>query len=323
MLQQTQVSTVIPYYQRFMVVFPDIRRLAAANIDDVLHLWAGLGYYARARNMHKTAVQISRNYGSEFPTELDKLMSLPGIGRSTAGAILSLSGGEPHPILDGNVKRVLSRYYAVKGWPGSAAVSKVLWNLAERNTPRSRGADYTQGIMDLGAMVCTRRRPHCDQCPLRDDCLAHTAERETAYPERKAKTEKAHKSTNMLVVRYGSKIYLEKRPEDGIWGGLYSFPEVKSKDHIPLWIKTTFKSSPSDITALAEVKHSFTHLDLDIQPFVVWLKEEPADTSRETASIWHEPGSLLNVGVAAPISGLIQTLTTAGCIGSKVVLLSA
>ncbi len=309
MLQQTQVSTVIPYYQRFMQAFPNVRQLASANVDNVLHYWSGLGYYARARNMHKAARLVCSEYGGKMPTDLNTLMLLPGIGRSTAGAILSLSGGDPHPILDGNVKRVLSRFYAVKGWPGKSATAKRLWTLAEHNTPKSHGADYTQGIMDLGATVCTRSRPLCGQCPLQRECLAHATGKEKEFPERRPKKIKEQKSTNMLLVRHGAKIYLERRPREGIWGGLYSFPEVASEDQIPIWIRTVFKSEVTSIKAVSVMRHSFTHFDLNIHPFLVSLNIEQAAISEELGSIWYKPGSMAKIGIPAPITDLIQTVT--------------
>ena len=308
MLQQTQVSTVIPYYQSFMQEFPDVRQLASAHIDNVLHYWSGLGYYARARNMHKAARLVCSEYGGAMPTDLNMLMSLPGIGRSTAGAILSLSGGDPHPILDGNVKRVLSRFYAVKGWSGKSATAKRLWTLAEHNTPKYRGADYTQGIMDLGATVCTRSRPRCGQCPLQRECLAHATGKEKEFPERQPKKIKEQKSTNMLLVRHGAKIYLERRPREGIWGGLYSFPEVESEDQIPIWIRTVFKSEVASIKTISVMRHSFTHFDLNIHPFVVRLNIEQAAIPEELGSIWYKPGSMAKIGIPAPITDLIQTI---------------
>jgi A/G-specific adenine glycosylase len=182
MLQQTQVNTVISYYQRFMQYFPEVQTLAAASLDEVLHCWTGLGYYARARNLHQAAQQICTEYGGELPTDFKKLMRLPGIGRSTAGAILALAHEQRHPILDGNVKRVLCRYYAVEGWAGETKVADQLWRLAEKNTPTKRVAAYTQAIMDLGATVCTRSHPHCVLCPFSQDCTAHQNGWETAYP---------------------------------------------------------------------------------------------------------------------------------------------
>ena len=199
MLQQTQVTTVIGYFERFMQRFPDVVTLANAPQDDVLHLWTGLGYYARARNLHKAAQQIATDHGGEFPQTLEQVMALPGIGRSTAGAILSIACGKSHPILDGNVKRVLARYYAIEGWPGKRAVEDTLWQHATENTPATRTNHYTQAMMDLGAMICTRSKPACDKCPLQSDCIAYAQGKQNEYPGKKPKKTLPVKSTVMWI----------------------------------------------------------------------------------------------------------------------------
>ena len=187
MLQQTQVTTVIPYFEKFMTKFPNVQSLAMANVDQVLHLWTGLGYYARARNLHKTAIIICEQYSARFPCDIDTMQSLPGIGRSTAAAILSIANGAHHAILDGNVKRVLTRLHTVDGWPGENKVMQQLWQLAEQYTPKKRVADYTQAIMDLGATLCTRSKPTCEQCPAQNQCLSFLQSRQTEFPNKKPK----------------------------------------------------------------------------------------------------------------------------------------
>ena len=226
MLQQTQVQTVIPYYERFMQSFPDLQSLADADIDAVLQHWSGLGYYARARNLHKAAGAIRDNFAGEFPTAFDDVVELPGIGQSTAGAILAIAGNQRHAILDGNVKRVLARHAAVAGWPGKTDVSKQLWALAEARTPQQRVADYTQAIMDLGATLCTRSKPNCAACPVASDCAARIADDVAAYPGRKPKKAKPLRQTTMVIAVNGAAVFLQRRPPVGIWGGLWSLPEV-------------------------------------------------------------------------------------------------
>ncbi|MGB5257277.1 MAG: A/G-specific adenine glycosylase, partial [Woeseiaceae bacterium] len=226
MLQQTQVQTVIPYFERFMQRFASIDALASADQDDVLHHWSGLGYYARARNLHRAARMIVSEHGGVFPDDIDAVTELPGIGRSTAGAILSLSRDQRHPILDGNVKRVLTRHAAIEGWPGKTAVLKALWALADRHTPDDRVAAYTQAIMDLGATLCTRSSPAGARCPVMGDCTAYAPDTVTLYPGRKPKKEKPLRTTTMLIARTEARVYLERRPEAGIWGGLWSLPEL-------------------------------------------------------------------------------------------------
>jgi A/G-specific adenine glycosylase len=224
MLQQTQVATVIPYYLRFMESFPDVTSLADAEIDDVLHHWSGLGYYARARNLHQAAITIRNHFSGEFPEAFDDVVALPGIGRSTAGAILALSRDESHPILDGNVKRVLARYHAVDGWPGKAGVSRILWEYAEKHTPTENVTAHTQAMMDLGATICTRTSPRCAECPLATECRAHAMGREVDFPGRREKKARPLRKTQMILVWGENSVFLERRPPSGIWGGLWSFP---------------------------------------------------------------------------------------------------
>jgi A/G-specific adenine glycosylase len=217
MLQQTQVQAAIPYFEKFMARFPDVHALAAAPVDEVLHIWSGLGYYARARNLHRTAELVVADHGGELPRNIDALMALPGIGRSTAAAILALSFGDRHAILDGNVKRVLCRYHSIEGWPGGSGVAKRLWAIAEAQTPDNDLAAYTQALMDL-------RQPRCEDCPLNGDCLALAEGREAELPQRKPRKSTPLRHTVFVIVRDPrGRVLLERRPPAGIWGGLWSF----------------------------------------------------------------------------------------------------
>lgn len=306
MLQQTQVATVIPYFMRFMASFPDVQALAAASENEVLHHWSGLGYYARARNLHRTAIAIVNEHGGTFPDSIEDVQAFPGIGRSTAGAILALARNRCHPILDGNVKRVLARCYAVDGWPGKSAVAKTLWAYAEQNTPSERVADYTQAMMDLGATVCTRTRPACCRCPLNKECAAHAAGTEAQFPGKKPQKTKPRKSTHMLIVQRDRAVYLERRPATGIWGGLYSFPEVQSVGEAGAWCERVFLSAPKRIEARETMRHSFTHFDLDIYPLHVDIEADGVAESGE--SVWYAPHAPPPVGISAPVQMLINDL---------------
>ena len=305
MLQQTQVATVIPYYERFMRSFVDVQALASAPVDDVLHHWSGLGYYARARNLHKAAQIVRDDYAGVFPTTFDDVIALPGVGRSTAGAILSLSAGQRHPILDGNVKRVLSRYHAIEGWPGSSRVAKELWERAEHHTPRQDVARYTQAMMDLGATVCTRTKPRCDACPLSANCTALTAGRPTDFPGKKPRKEKRREQTYMVIVHDGDSVYLRRRPAAGIWGGLYSFPELDSPDELSDWCVTALCAQPRSVESWDVLSHSFSHFDLDIHPLSVLLQGAPANVA-DDESLWYSTSSPQPVGLAAPVQSLLK-----------------
>jgi len=308
MLQQTQVATVIPYFERFAASFPDVNALADANIDDVLHHWSGLGYYARARNLHKAARLIRDTHDGVFPQRFEDVIALPGIGKSTAGAILSLSRNERHAILDGNVKRVLARFHAIDGWPGKAAVAESMWNAAEEHTPRSRVAEYTQAMMDLGATVCTRTRPACDRCPLAADCVAHASGRVDEYPGRKGKSAKPLRSTQMALIHGDGAIFLERRPASGIWGGLWSFPELAADADLTSWCEQRVGSCPVEIERWDLVRHSFTHFDLDIAPIAVRVNAASSKVEDGDDHVWYDIDAPQKLGIAAPVSGLIQKL---------------
>ncbi len=234
MLQQTQVATVIPYYDRFITRFPDIATLAQAEQDEVLHLWSGLGYYARARNLHRAAEFIADNHDGIFPEDFEEVLALPGIGRSTAGAILSLAHGQHHAILDGNVKRVLTRFHTIDGWPGHKRVENQLWQIALGHTPADRVDVYNQAIMDIGATVCTRSNPNCTACPLMEDCEGVRTGVPELYPARKEKPDKPVRQTRMVIVtRDTTAAFLVRRPPTGIWGGLWAFPEAEDEVSVP------------------------------------------------------------------------------------------
>lgn len=308
MLQQTQVTTVIPYYRRFMESFPDVQALANASLDSVLHHWSGLGYYARARNLHKAAIAIRDEHEGAFPNDIQTVLSLPGIGRSTAGAILALSNNQRHPILDGNVKRVLARYHAVDGWPGSTAVAATLWDFAQQHTPETRVADYTQAIMDLGATLCTRSRPKCDECPVHADCDARALGRESDYPGRRPKKAKPRKSTQMLLVHCEGELYLQRRPESGIWGGLWGLPELRDGEAATDWCERTLHSAATDIDHWEILRHSFSHYDLYIHPIAVRLESASRKVADSDQELWYTLAEPPGIGLAAPVKTLISSL---------------
>jgi A/G-specific adenine glycosylase len=309
MLQQTQVATVVPYFERFMQRFPDLAALAAAGIDEVLHLWSGLGYYARARNLHRAAQAIRDQHGGEFPTDLDAVTALPGIGRSTAGAILSLSLGQRHAILDGNVKRVLSRFFLVEGSPGEARVENELWRLAEASTPSDRSAEYTQAIMDLGATVCVRSRPLCLACPLQADCAAHRAGRQHELPAPRVRaSRKLRRVWVVLACSDDGRILLEHRPPSGVWGGLWGLPEFPTRAVARDWCLHRFQNP--NTRDWPTVRHSFTHFDLDLNPLVVRVRARDLAVEDEGEKLWYHPGQPAKVGLPAPIKTIIDA-----CVG--------
>ncbi len=311
MLQQTQVATVIPYYERFMARFPDIRALADAELDEVLQQWAGLGYYARARHLHQAARILCDRHGGEMPLEIALLRELPGIGRSTAGAILALAARQRQPILDGNVKRLLARFGAVEGWPGQSRVQAALWELAERYTPIERVADYTQAMMDLGAMVCASRRPHCAMCPLARDCVAHALGRETDFPTPKPRRETPVRAIRMLLLQAANgEVLLERRPPVGVWGGLWSFPECPLDVSVADWCWERWGLAVTVEPPWGVVRHSFSHFHLDITPTPVRLIEPGRVVMEGERFVWynsHEPAS---GGMAAPVQRLLAALAS-------------
>ena len=313
MLQQTQVGTVLPFYERFKRRFPTLGALAAAPLDDVLAHWAGLGYYARARNLWRAARLVVEQHGGELPTDFEALHALPGIGRSTAGAILAQAHGQRWPILDGNVKRVLARYHAVAGWPGLPAVANQLWRHAETHTPHERVADYTQAIMDLGATLCARLRPACTVCPLASDCAAARAGTQALYPAPRPKRERVQRKVAVLVVRDpDGRVLLQRRPARGIWGGLYSLPELPAEDSPRDWCARVLGAAVAAERVLATIEHAFTHFDLDLVPRLLELAAAPAVVNDRDDWHWCRPGSDLGVGVPAPVAALLGGQLNAG-----------
>lgn len=310
MLQQTQVTTVIPYFERFVARFPDVVALAGADIDAVLHLWSGLGYYARARNLHKAACVVRDLHGGLFPTDFTAVQALPGIGRSTAGAILAQACGQRHAILDGNVKRVLARYHAVAGWPGETAVLARLWEYAERHTPNQHVADYTQAMMDLGATLCTRAQPRCGECPVQDGCAAFRADAVRDYPAPRPKRILPVRETHMLLVRNtAGEVLLQQRPPSGIWGGLWSFPEVSAADAVADWCERTLGWHVDRPQVWPALRHTFSHFHLDITPWLVELRESRAAAVMEgQPTVWYNTRSENARGLAAPVQRLLERL---------------
>lgn len=307
MLQQTQVATVVPYFERFMARLAHLPVLAAAPLDEVLHLWTGLGYYARARNLHRAAQIVCRDHAGELPADIEALGALPGIGRSTAGAILAQAHGQRQPILDGNVKRVLCRHRAVAGWPGEAAVHRQLWQLADRYTPPDHAADYTQAVMDLGALVCTRRRPRCTDCPVATDCLAHAAGSVADYPQARPKRAMPQRETTLLLLRRGDgSVLLERRPPAGVWGGLWSLPALDG-DAVDLTCECRRRFAVDVVGAAqrgAPFTHTFSHFRLRITPLECVVM--PANAALDAPDLlWYNPINPPRLGLAAPVSRLL------------------
>lgn len=305
MLQQTQVVTVIDYYQRFMQRFPDVQSLAAAEQDEVLHHWTGLGYYARARNLHKCAQTVVEEYNGAFPQTVEGLESLSGIGRSTAGAVASISMEKHASILDGNVKRVLSRFHAVEGWPGNKKVADEMWLIAERYTPAKRTGDYTQAMMDLGATLCTRSKPQCQICPLQAQCEAYALDRVKEFPFSKPKKEKPIKSTRMLMLEWDGRILLKQQPSSGIWGGLWIFPMMEVAQ--PMVEHELLNHKIQSIHEGSVFRHTFSHYHLDIHPVHIKLAK-PMDMIGESKQLWYNLKQPDSVGLAAPVKKLLESL---------------
>ena len=298
MLQQTQVGTVIDYFQRFMTRFPDLPALAESPQDDVLALWSGLGYYARARNLHRAARICMDEYDGSLPGSVDALQQLPGIGESTANAIVAQALDRRAPILDGNVKRVLARHAAIEGWPGRSAVLKQLWQAADARTPPDRAADYTQAIMDLGATLCAPRRPACLLCPVNADCVARIQGRVDELPGKKPKRERPHRTSTWLIVTdENGRILLERRPPSGIWGGLWCLPQAEESDGLQV-----FADLPDPID------HEFTHFSLRMlfgRPAAAVAKSLVTDSQTR----WFMPADALAAGIPRPIRKVIEQLT--------------
>jgi A/G-specific adenine glycosylase len=324
MLQQTQVPTVIPYFERFVARFPSVGTLAAADLDEVLALWSGLGYYARARNLHRAAQIVVARHGGELPVDHAALVELPGIGRSTGAAILALSSGARLAILDGNVKRVLARYHAIEEWPGAPRAQSALWEHAEGHTPATDVAAYTQAMMDLGATLCTRAKPRCAECPVEGDCAARARGLEEKLPAARPKRARPARAVTVLVVRDGTgRVLLERRPEHGIWGGLYSFPELAGHEGAAEWCRKRLGAEIETHSVLPPVAHAFTHFDLRLEPVAIDLacgsgfsrdgrcgsgfsRDLPSSDGRW---LWHDTAKSVPGGVPAPIAKILQRST--------------
>jgi A/G-specific adenine glycosylase len=314
MLQQTQVATVIPYYERFMARFPTVQSLAAAPLDEVLHLWTGLGYYARARNLRACAQALVAQHGGEFPDDIDAVITLPGIGRSTAGAILALSRGQRQPILDGNVKRVLARVFGIAGDPGSAAVVAAMWQQSEACTPTVNVGAYTQAIMDLGATVCSRSGPACTVCPMNTGCVAALEGRQTELPGRKLKRARGSREATLLIAETGKHgslaVLVERRPAMGLWGGLWSPPQFESEFAALDWCRREIGEPESGAQVLAPIHHAFTHFDLRLNPLRVRCVPNP-EVHDGDDRIWYSLGNPPRVGLPQPIRQLFERLRSA------------
>lgn len=309
MLQQTQVQTVIPYYDRFMRELPNVEALAAASPDHVMHLWTGLGYYSRARNLQRTAQIICGQYEGEFPDDVERLSDLPGIGRSTAGAIASIAFGKRAAILDGNVKRVLARFHGVEGYPGETAVHNKLWDFAEAHTPKKRIEAYTQAMMDLGATLCTRSKPACGICPLNNDCTARLEGRTAEFPGKKPKKTLPIKSAQMLIIvdKRGD-ILLEKRPPTGIWSSLWVFPQIESDQDPVVYCADQLRLTAEIVERRDSYRHTFSHYHFDIEPVLLRLKKQPASISENDRQLWYNLRNPAAIGLAAPVVKLLKTL---------------
>ncbi len=324
MLQQTQVSTVIPYYAKFLARFPDVAALASAPIDDVMALWAGLGYYSRARNLHRCAQAVLERHGGTFPSDPDDLAQLPGIGRSTAAAIASFAFGARATILDGNVKRVLARVFGVEGFPGEKRVENAMWALAEGLMPAADASDddvsaYTQGLMDLGATLCVRGRPDCARCPFANDCVANATGRQRELPAARPKKTVPTRRTWMLVLRDGASVLLERRPPSGIWGGLWSLPEAP--DESALAERALAFGAARGFERLAPLAHTFTHFKLEIEPRCADVRRPESGISNAVAALgaagveardddtaWVPLAQIDDYGVPAPVRKLLDAL---------------
>ena len=304
MLQQTQVASVIGYFERFMQALPRVQDLAAASLDEVLHLWTGLGYYSRARNLHQTAQIITEHYAGHFPERLDQLIALPGIGRSTAGAVLSLGLGKPAAILDGNVKRVLARFAALPGYPGDSAVARKLWLLSEKLTPLERCGPYNQAMMDLGATLCTKRQPDCARCPLHRGCKAYAQGNPYEYPEPKKRQSLPQKTTYMPLLIDQGCVLLYRRPASGLWGGLWSLPELAQPEHLAQ-LAEQHGLALKQPRPLCSLQHRFSHFILDIHASIVSARPHGVRVA-EGDWLWYKLADPPRVGLAAPVKTLLK-----------------
>ncbi|MBZ0106976.1 MAG: A/G-specific adenine glycosylase [Sulfuricella denitrificans] len=307
MLQQTQVATVIPYFERFLDCFPDIATLAAAAQDEVLAHWSGLGYYSRARNLHRAAQIMAESHAARFPREFEKILALPGIGRSTAAAISAFAFGERRAILDGNVKRVLARYFAVAGYPGEKKVEDGLWRHAEALLPETGVEIYTQALMDLGATVCTRGKPDCQRCPVGANCIANLQGRQAEFPQPRPRKVLPEKTTTMLLFMRHGEIFLEKRPPSGIWGGLWCFPESDSVENAQQQGESRFGFESDSPEYGPVLRHVFTHFRLHIQPLIINVRRIRPEV-RQHEGLWLSVEDAVDAAIPTPVRNLLASL---------------
>jgi A/G-specific adenine glycosylase len=311
MLQQTQVTAVIGYYANFMARFPTIAALADATQEEVLQSWSGLGYYSRARNLHSAAETIIDDFGGVFPSDFDDIISLSGIGRSTAAAISTFALNKPQPILDGNVKRVFARHFLIEGWTGKPAIQQQLWNIAEQENPTHDAIAYTQGLMDLGSSICTRSKPKCTLCPVRLNCKAYANNQTNALPTPKPKKALPEKETTMLIIRMGNEILLEKRPQKGIWAGLWSLPEISMTEIASEVAHEKFGLTVEPDEPLAIVNHAFTHYKLAITPQPLQVISPPKQ-KQKAGTIWMDVKDAIGAALPTPVRNILLYLSNQG-----------
>ncbi len=311
MLQQTQVVTVIGYYERFLNSFPTIESLAKASNDEVLTLWSGLGYYARARNLHKTAKIICHDYDGKFPDSLEEMQKLPGIGRSTAAAILTFALNQSHPILDGNVKRVLARHYEINGWSGTSTTLKNMWSVSEMLTPDKNTSAFNQAMMDMGATICTRSKPKCSKCCLNSSCLAHINDSWSKYPHSKPKKKNPLKEAYLVLLKHENSAFIEKRPETGIWGGLWSLPEFKTQQSANEWLQGEINNFELNqaVNYDNELLHRFSHFDFMIH-LIVYESKNLKHNIKENNYKMASQDMLSEVGLPTPIKTILNKYIT-------------
>lgn len=308
MLQQTQVATVIPYYLRFLERFPTLTDLATAPVEAVMPLWSGLGYYARARNLHKCAQQVLAHYGGEFPRDAALIAELPGIGRSTANAIASFCFGAQTPILDGNVRRVFARCFGIEGFPGTKKIEQQMWGLAEQLMPATDTGTYTQAQMDLGATVCTRGKPLCPRCPMADICVAHRDDRIAELPAPRPKKVVPERERIFLVMRSTHGVLLERRPPSGIWGGLLSLPELPEDADATTFAAQHYAMQAEQWQEQPALRHTFTHFHLTLRPLLADVVATPQAT--EVGHYWIDAAGLADAALPTPIRALLQQALT-------------
>ena len=304
MLQQTQVATVLPYYERFLARFPTVAALAAADTDEVMALWSGLGYYARARNLHAAAREVMARFGGAFPSRFEDLVTLPGIGRSTAAAIAAFAAGERRAILDGNVRRVLARHAGIPGDPSSAVTLAAMWEEAEARLPRAGIEAYTQGMMDVGATICTARNPACLLCPVSADCIALNGDRIAELPGKRTRKAAAHRRIAMLVVLSRGEVLLEKRAPTGIWGGLWSLPEVKPGADPAAALRASYGIEAASVEPMEPFEHAFTHFTLEVSPWRIEARRQPPIAAEKPAT-WLALADLGGCALPSPVRKLL------------------